>query len=1020
MAKNIMAEEALIVGLFNDPEVLTGIADIITVDDFYEPKNGIIYGEMLSLMNSGKIFDPINLSSSLKAKGLLKNIGGIDYIKELLSPTNINQYTTDPQGYAEIVKESSKIRNLKMSAERILEAATAEEGVTAEQALSVAELELFKILNKETANADIHKVSELYYDVIAEAELAKDRPKDTIPGIPTGFPDLDKMTSGFHPGQFIIIAARPGVGKAEKLSSLIPVPLTTSETGYKTIGEINKGDEVFGADGNIYNVTEVHPIYELDAYEVTFNDGTVVTVNGEHEWYTETRSARKSRRSSDLSLSSRKPKISEIKIKSLENILNTTEESETITLLDLAKILGKPSSTPSIIKTASMLPTVGQTIHVAKHNRKTKTFDASHVSKFMMENKTLLRIHEDSTILNKIAAMVHSSENKTLTVKQISEHLFGEQADSNSWAYINKIVTRAKINSAHQYENVERSMPSVVNLYNKKQLLTEYLKYVKQPLNDQRGKTIEGSIKTTLEIMQTLTVNGDNRWNHSVPTIQPLNLPEVKVPIRPYSLGAWLGDGSVGNGSICGIDHEVFDNIRKENYEPNVKSLTQKARDGVNKNFRSVKFPELTKQLRANNLLLKNGQTVKNDGSPKHIPPAYLRASISQRKALLAGLMDTDGTCTPKSAMVQFSNSNKRLIDDVWELISSLGYTPKMTEKIPTNTTNGRKSQLSYTISWSTTDDVFKLSRKIETHRDGINNVKYQSERHNKKYIVDVKPAGKEKMRCISVDSPNNLYATGKSFALTHNSTLAVDFARSATLLAGKTVLFFSLEMSKEELTQRIIAAEARVELQKIRTGELTSAEWMEIKAVKDKLQKGTFLIDSSPRVSISRVRSISIRQKQKPEGLDMIVIDYLQLMELSSSRKTDTRQNEVSEMSRNLKLLAKELQVPIIALSQLNRNSEARIDRIPQVSDLRESGSLEQDADMVLLIHRPEVSDENNRPGEADLIVGKQRSGPTGRVPLVSMLSFSKFVPGEGIYQREPEMLANDGYSATDDETPW
>jgi replicative DNA helicase len=950
-ARDITAEQALVVGIFNNPDMLTIISETVGAEDFYEPKHSIIYDEMVNLQNQGKPFDPISLAASLKAKGLLKNIGGVPYIKELLSPSNITQYTTDPQGYAEIVKENSRLRNVKKAAERILEASSAEEGITSEQALSVAELELFKIINKETVGTEIYKVSELYYEVISEAELAKDRPKDAIAGIPTGFPDLDKMTSGFHGGQFIIIAARPGVGKAEKISSLIPVPLETSETGYKTIGEIVEGDKVFGADGKTYNVTKAHPIYELDAYEVTFSDGTVVTVNGEHEWYTETRSARKSRRNSQLSYASRNAKISEDKIKKLEEHLKHAEENETSTLLDLAKTLGYATATPSMVKIASMIPTVGQTVHTIKSKRKTKTYNKAQASQTIMDNGNLLRTHEDSLILNKVAAMVNAANNETWTVKKISENLFGEQADSNSWAYINKIITKANLKTELKYSNVEREIPYALNLYNKKQLLTAYLEYIKQPLNDQIHKNIEGSVKTTLEIMESLKVEGENRWNHSVPTIKPLELPDAELPIQPYSLGAWLGDGSV---------------------------------------------------------------------EPQQIPATYLRASISQRKELLAGLMDINGTHTPKSAMVHFSNSNKTLIDNVWELVCSLGYTPKMTTKTPTNTTNGRKGKTSYTISWSTKDDVFKLSRKIATHKKGIENVKYQPERHNKKYIVNVKPVGKELMRCISVDSPNNLYATGESFTITHNSTLAVDFGRAAAFLAGKTVLFFSLEMSKEELAQRIVAAEARVELQKIRSGELQPAEWMEIKSIKEKVSKGTFLIDSSPRVTLSRVRSIATRQKQKPEGLDMIIIDYLQLMELSSARKNDTRQNEVSELSRNLKLLAKELQVPIIALSQLNRNSEARVDRIPQVSDLRESGSLEQDADMVLLIHRPEVSDENNRPGEADLIVGKQRSGPTGRLPLVSMLAFSKFVPGTGIYSREPEMLGEDGYSATDDETPW
>jgi replicative DNA helicase len=464
VAKDILAEQGLIVGLFSEPTLIDNISESLKPDDFFEPKNEIIYAEMLKLRELGKNFDPISVAASLKREGQLQAIGGVAYIKDMVDPTNITQYASDPLGYSEVIIENSRLRKLRAAAQKILETSEVGKGLTADEATAIAESEIFKIVNDATTKTDIYNITELYEPALDEAREAAGRPEGVMGGIPSGFPDFDRMTNGFHAGQMVIIAARPGVGK----------------------------------------------------------------------------------------------------------------------------------------------------------------------------------------------------------------------------------------------------------------------------------------------------------------------------------------------------------------------------------------------------------------------------------------------------------------------------------------------------------------------------------------------------------------------------STLAVDFARAAAFLAGKTVLFFSLEMSKEEMMQRILAAEARVELQKIRSGELSEKEWMDLRSAKAKIAKGNFLVDATPRVNISRIRSIAMRQMQRPEGLDMIVIDYLGLMETASIRKSDSRQNEISELSRSIKLMAKELAVPIITLSQLNRNSEARVDRVPQVSDLRESGSLEQDADMVLLIHRPEVGDENNRPGEADLIIGKQRSGPQGKVPLTSMLAFSKFVPGQGIIKREENMMGADGYSATDDETPW
>lgn len=222
-------------------------------------------------------------------------------------------------------------------------------------------------------------------------------------------------------------------------------------------------------------------------------------------------------------------------------------------------------------------------------------------------------------------------------------------------------------------------------------------------------------------------------------------------------------------------------------------------------------------------------------------------------------------------------------------------------------------------------------------------------------------------------------------------STLAVDFARNASYRAGKSIMFFSLEMGRSELAMRILAAESRVELNKIRSGKLSVEEWENIAATSERFIGSNFIIDDSPNTTITQIRSKALRQKNSEAGLDMILLDYLQLMR--SPGVVESRQQEVSDFSRSLKLLAKELKVPVIALSQLNRGSENRTDKRPMISDLRESGSLEQDADMVMLIHRPEATDPNDNPGNADLILAKNRSGETGNIQLMPLLAFSKFL---------------------------
>ncbi len=221
-------------------------------------------------------------------------------------------------------------------------------------------------------------------------------------------------------------------------------------------------------------------------------------------------------------------------------------------------------------------------------------------------------------------------------------------------------------------------------------------------------------------------------------------------------------------------------------------------------------------------------------------------------------------------------------------------------------------------------------------------------------------------------------------------STLGLDIARYATIHDGAPAVIFSLEMSRSEITMRMLSAEARVALNNIRSGTLSDEEWARLARRMGEISEAPLFIDDSPNLSMMEIRAKSRRLKQK-HGLKLIIIDYLQLM--TSGKKVENRQQEVSEFSRQLKLLAKELNVPVVAISQLNRSPEQRSDKKPMLSDLRESGSIEQDADVVILLHRDDLYDNQNRSGEADFIIAKHRNGPTRTITVSAQLHFAKFV---------------------------
>jgi replicative DNA helicase len=222
-------------------------------------------------------------------------------------------------------------------------------------------------------------------------------------------------------------------------------------------------------------------------------------------------------------------------------------------------------------------------------------------------------------------------------------------------------------------------------------------------------------------------------------------------------------------------------------------------------------------------------------------------------------------------------------------------------------------------------------------------------------------------------------------------STFGLDIARAAAIHAHMATVIFSLEMGKNEITMRLLSAEARIPLQNMRKGTMREEDWTRLARTMGEVSEAPLFIDDSPNMSLMEIRAKCRRLKQKHD-LKLVIVDYLQLM--SSGKRVESRQQEVSEFSRALKLLAKELEVPVIALSQLNRGPEQRTDKKPQMSDLRESGSIEQDADMVILLHREDMYEkESPRAGEADFIVAKHRNGPTDTITVAFQGHYSRFV---------------------------
>jgi replicative DNA helicase len=846
--QDIVAEQSVLGGMLLSKDAIADVVERLRPGDFYRPAHQNIYDVVVDLSTRGEPADAVTVAAELDRRGLLRRIGGAPYLHTLIStvPTAANAGY-----YAGIVAEKAMLRRLVEAGTRVVQYGYAgAEGSDVAEVVDRAQAEIYDVTDRRLSE-DFVPLEKLLQPTMDEIDAIASS-GGRASGVPTGFVELDDVTNGLHSGQMIIVAARPGVGKALALDTPLPTP-----TGWTTMGDVAVGDELLGANGRptrVVAATEV--MFGRPCYEVEFSDGTKIVADEQHLWLTETRTSRKS-------------------------------------------------------------------------------------------------------------------------------------AQAAATGY-----------------------------------------------NRCKNQRTLAAVRTTAELASTLRRNTKNRrLNHSVVNAKPLDLPKSELLVPPYTLGAWLGDGTSAAAQITTTDPEIVMRIEAEGLlalpsrsvkyrywlrlprTPAVgsrncvvcgKEFTPRTSEvrtcgqscGGRACFMSAPVPRptcpscggpsaglsLCRNCRATiGTLQARLRTIGVLGN-KHIPAAYLRGSEQQRRALLAGLLDTDGTVTAGGS-VQFSVTNRRLALDVAELIASLGY------RCQTSTARirGRHASSStvYTLTFSTEDAVFGLERKGLLHKE--RRAGCGMARTCSRFIVDVRRVASVPVRCVQVDNANHLYLASRAMVPTHNSTLALDFLRSCSIKHQMSSVIFSLEMSKSEIVMRLLSAEAKIKLSDMRSGRMSDDDWRRLARRMSEISEAPMYIDDSPNLTMMEIRAKARRLRQKSD-LKLIVVDYLQLM--TSGKKFESRQQEVSEFSRSLKLLAKELEVPVVALSQLNRSPEQRTDKKPMLADLRESGAIEQDSDIVILLHRPDLFDQENedRLGEADLIIAKHRNGQTRTVTVAHQLHYARF----------------------------
>jgi replicative DNA helicase len=374
----------------------------------------------------------------------------------------------------------------------------------------------------------------------------------------------------------------------------------------------------------------------------------------------------------------------------------------------------------------------------------------------------------------------------------------------------------------------------------------------------------------------------------------------------------------------------------------------------------------------------------------KFIPELYMLAGKEQRLDLLRGLIDTDGW-VEKWGSIRISTASRRMAQDIASLVRSLGGWCAINAKQPhfTNKDGMRVAGLpAYVCNIAHPDP-----QSLMLMTDKRSRAQAERERQKRPTVSSITPYGQEPCQCISVSHPSHLYVTD-DYVVTHNTALAINIAEHVALNESLPVAVFSMEMGASQLAVRIVGSIGRIDQGHLRTGKLNDDEWPRLVEAIEKLRNISLHIDETPGLTASELRANARRLARQMGGkLGLIVVDYLQLMSGNRGSDGDNRATELGEISRGLKMLAKELQCPVIALSQLNRGVEQRTDKRPMMSDLRESGAIEQDADVIMFIYRDDYYNKDSKePGVAEIIIAKQRNGPTGTCKLAFLKPITKF----------------------------
>lgn len=565
----------------------------------------------------------------------------------------------------------------------------------------------------------------------------------------------------------LMVVGSPGTGKALALDTPVPTP-----SGWTTMGDLVDGDLLFDETGGVCRVLRAHGVqYGRPCYRVVFSDGSAIVADADHLWVTSTKQERaaQARARTVAARSAPMPRLSEDQMQMLRDHLAEAEIGDVMSLPQLAQLVGRELS-KGFRRLAAEIGQVG--VELRPETEFTyRAATTTHVQKVAMLDRRevlLTAASASSTVwrsrvpftCEQLFHMADVAGDEPMSSIDVRE-LFGW---SLSW--MSQFMGTHTLRKTYQRMDTPRELRAYrtrrpapgrpIGLYPKRELLEAMLAWAERR-HHLPEPGVFSRIRTTEQVRETLRC-ASGHFNHSVALAAPIDLPSKDLPIDPYVLGAWLGDGTSRSANITSADPDLIEVIRLSGY-----TVSAGVPDRRRPTVRTYRIFGM--QAALNHMGLLKGPAARA-GRIKHIPADYLRASIAQRRALLAGLMDTDGTVDPQGS-VSFTSTVEQLAHGVHELACSLGFRPTIRQG--TATLNGRNCGPTWMVAWTTSADVFRLPRKLESHRQRRPSTETRT---CCRYITAVDPIESVPVRCITVDSPNAQYLVGDALIPTHNTVL--------------------------------------------------------------------------------------------------------------------------------------------------------------------------------------------------------------------------------------------------------